>query len=561
MHSSRSTRSAVAAGAAALVLVGLAATAWALTAAPAPQRASATSYSPPRHVAHFDATTSPASPEQLRLVVNDDERVHHALTLVAHHHAPFLATAATGRHDALTLVLVPRPHPYQLDNLVRRMPTAFGHAAAGAVVLRYPLLVAPGATLVIDSRTVPSLLLRSDRTGYAPITAVSATLDLRGHPGRPLHVASVDLTKGGPDTAESDGRAYLQDRGGTMTLRATKLSYLGYAVGRSSGVAWLGDGDRPATGGASWSTFSHNHFGAAGYAAQGLVVSHSAFLDNDLYGFDPHDGTTHSVIVDSVAAHNGRHGFILSRGCHDNLLRDDEAYDNGGAGFVIDDGHVELDGNPRHAVADPSDHNRLLDVSSHDNGLVGITVEGGIGNAVEGSHVDNNRYGLWVKNGATATVLTGDTVTRSLLAGIRLFPGTRATNLADSTVSGALIGIAADDSATAVMTDVRVVAAQLNALRFRGAHTTDVLTRVIASGDGPRAVDARHASLTATQQAAIDETGWRVRHVPVSVAHYLVRHANLLAWVPIVVLPLLFWIPARHRRRVAAARPVLVRAA
>lgn len=539
-----------------VVLLALGATSWVMAGGWAARReASPTSYSPPAHLARFDPVRLTATARQLRLVVNDDERVHHALTLAAHHHAPFLAPAATGRRDAPTLVLVPRTRPYGLDNVVAHVPSAFTRTGSGAVVLRYPLLVAPGATLVIDSRTVPVLLLLSDKGRYATITAVLAKLDLRGHPGRPLMVSSFDPASGGPDTTESDGRAYVQSRGGTMTVRATGLSYLGFAVGRSSGVGWLGEGSSPPAGGAAWSTFRHNYVGASVFAGRGLVVTRSSFTDNDVYGLDVHEGTAGSVVADSLAARNGRHGFVISRGCRGNLLRDDESYDNGAAGFVIDDGHVAQDGNPRHAVAVPSDENRLLKVSSHDNGSVGVSVEGGTANSLESSIIDNNRYGVWVKNAAASTLVTGDTVTRSLRTGVRLFPGTRATDLTRTTVSGAAIGVSADHAQTTVVTDVRVTDAEQTGIRFRGAAADDVLTGVTVSGLGPRAVDARGSALSPTQRTAIDDSGWKIRHSPTTPLRYMTRHTNLLAWVPIVVLPVLFWAPSRRRTRRSSVLP------
>jgi len=509
---------------------------------------SASTYSPPLHLAHYDATTVDATAAQLRLVVDDDQRNHHALVLAVHHSIPFLAAAATGRHDLPTFVLVAREKPYRFDTLVPRYPQAFTTTSTGAVLVHYPVLIAPGATLIIDASATPTVLLRSDTSGYASVTALSSTLDLRGTPARPLRVSSYDLSTSGPDLTVTDGRAYLQTRGGTLTLRATKADHLGFAIGRSSGVAWLGQGTTPASGGAAWSTFQNNHFGAYAFAARGLVITHSAFLDNDIYGFDPHDGTNDSVVSDSVAARNGRHGFIFSRGCRHNTLRNDEAYDNGVAGFVIDDGHVAQDGNPRHAVAVPSDGNALIHISAHDNGIVGVSIEGGTENSLEASQVENNKYGVWVKNAATGTRLTTLSVTRSQASAIVLFDGTQATHLSDVRISGATVGVVVDHAVATVMSNVDVSDATTSGLRLRGPHTEDVVSQVSISGTGRRAVDAGDVAIPDTLRSGIDDSGWETRHPPVSVAHYLARHANLLAWVPIIVLPLLFWIPARRRR-------------
>lgn len=509
---------------------------------------SATAYSPPLHTAHFDAATVEATPAELRLVVNDDQRNHHALVLAIHHSIPFLALAATGRHDLPTLVLVARGRPYRLDSLVSRYPEVFSRTSLGAVLVHFPILIAPGATLIVDAHTTPVVLLRSDASGYASVTALSSTLDLRGTATQKLRVTSYDPSTSGPDLTASDGRAYLQTRGGTLTLRATMADHLGFAIGRSSGVAWLGQGTTPASGGAAWSTFKNNHFGAYAFAARGLLITHSAFLDNEVYGFDPHDGTNDSVVTDSVAARNGRHGFIFSRGCRHNTLRNDEAYDNGVAGFVIDDGHVAADGNPRHAVAVPSEGNALIHISAHDNGIVGVSIEGGAENSLESSQVDNNKYGVWVKNAATGTRITAVTVTRSLASGVVLYNGTRATHLSAVRITGTAVGVVVDNASATVLTDVKVIDATTTGLRLRGPNTDDVISQVSISGAGRRAVDAGEIAIPETLSAGIDDSGWVTRHPRVSAAHYLIRHVNLLAWVPIFVLPLLFWLPARRRR-------------
>ena len=555
MRSPAERRGAIAGLAALTLLAAIAASSWVLAGHPVDATPlSPNSYSPPSHLARYDGAAVGISPSQLRSVVNDDQRVRHALTVAVHHRAPFLASPATGRHDPVTLVLTPRARPYTLETVMARVPSAFVRPGPGTVLLKYPLLLTPGSALVVDSKTVTTLQLSSDPGSYAAITAVSARLDLRGHPGHPLLVTSWDPHLRGPDLLESDGRAYVQNRGGTLTVRAAALSYLGFGIGRSSGVAWLGSGTTKARGGAAWSTFSHNHFGGYSFAAEGLVVTHSAFLDNTVYGFDPHDGTSHSVISDSVAARNGRHGFIFSRGCHDNVLRHDEAYDNGVAGFVIDDGRVASDGNPRHAVAVPSDRNRLVDVLAHDNGTVGVIVEGGTGNSVEHSTIDNNRYGIWVKNATSSTLLLGNTVRRSRLTGIRLFAGTRSTDISDNLIAGGAIGITADSATGTRLKGVRVTDAVRTGLRIAGPHDGLVLTAVSLSGIGRRAVDVHRANLPGPLLTGVETRGWQVTRATPTPLQYVSKHANLVAWVPIVVLPPLFWLPSRRRR----PRPVEV---
>jgi hypothetical protein len=229
-------------------------------------------------------------------------------------------------------------------------------------------------------------------------------------------------------------------------------------------------------------------------------------------------------------------------------MRDDEAYGNGVAGFVIDDGHVGVDGNPRHSSAVTSDANVLRRVYAHDNGIVGISIEGGSGNRILDSRVENSRYGVWVKNRAVNTTVTGTSVARIEITGIRLYDGTRATSIANTTIEGATVGLADDFAASTSLHGLRVSDARLIGLRLRGDHRADELSAVTVGGVGPRAVQTPEAQLPAAMAAAIDDEAWFTTHPPTSMWNFAVHHANLLAWVPIMLLPALFWLPTRRRR-------------
>jgi hypothetical protein len=231
------------------------------------------------------------------------------------------------------------------------------------------------------------------------------------------------------------------------------------------------------------------------------------------------------------------------------VLRDDEAYDNGVAGFVIDDGRVADDGNPRHAHAVPSDANLLLRPRSHHNGVVGIVVEGGSRNDVEGMIVDDNRYGVWVKNAASGTRVAAGTITRSQAAGVSLFPGTTGTELSSIKVDDASIGVDLTSATSTTVDGVEVHDASSTALRMTGDHAADTFSGVRVDGEGRRSVEVKGAVEPVLTAAQLDDSGWVATHPPVSPLRYALHHGSLVAWLPIMVLPLLLWLPSRRRRR------------
>jgi hypothetical protein len=308
----------------------------------------------------------------------------------------------------------------------------FGVETAKGLLLKVPMVVAKEAVLVVDSGSVPALYLASGRSGYVTINATRSKLTFQGRPGRPVVVESYDPDAHGPDTNHADGRAYILTRSGELVMRNARMSWLGFhAFGNTSGVAWHGIARDPATGSATDTVFSHNYFGAYSADADKLLILRSSFLDNVVYGFDPHTSTDEAVVDRSVAARNGRHGFIFSEGCMRNVIRDSTSYLNGGDGFVIDDG------SPLHGQGRPSSHNTVINVSAHDNGGAGVAFEGGTGNTLQRSVVHNNTYGVFVRLHADQTRLIGNRISATKTSAITLGSGVGTTFVTDNTIVGA----------------------------------------------------------------------------------------------------------------------------
>ena len=363
--------------------------------------------------------------------------------------APFLAQPVFPERVP-TIVLVQREAPYALAELQQRFPQAFGRVD-DAPLLTSSLQVLAGASLQLDSRETPALRLASSPEGFTTIIATRGAIGLTGTADRPVTVSSWDTARGAVDDDASDGRSFLLTLGGRMDLAYADVGHLGFGTGSSSGLAWRGEpeGDglpvARAQGDVSSSTLHNNRFGAFTFEAQGMRWSDNAFVDNDAYGFDPHDLSNDFVVERNVAHGNGRHGFIFSRGCDRNVLRNNVAFDNRGHGFMIDDGRSE-DSLTAEARLLPSNDNQLLDNWAYDNDGSGIELEGGSGLLVRGNTLERNHVGIRVKDQASATV-EGNTALDNRLAGVDVLAGAGDVLVDGNRVRGGWAGITLGDTA------------------------------------------------------------------------------------------------------------------
>lgn len=370
---------------------------------------------------------------------------------------------------------------YKLMQVAAQWPD-FAELTERGVLIRNTIIVCDGARLRAHSKVAAAVLLRSDATGFATIAAVGGSLTFTGTPHKPLTITTFDRRTGGPDLTQQDGRGFVIERGGRMTLTDTVAADLGFFTGASSGIAWMADlpRERPALGSAIRAKFLRNYFGAYSSGAHALVLDRAEFRDNTIYGFDPHSGTNDSVVSNSIATGNGTHGIIFSKGCHRNVIRDTESSGNGRSGFVIDDGNPDL------GPIEGSDLNQLANLRADGNGDAGIIIEGGVGNRISSVSAHANRYGIWAKNGAIQTTVSDAAVTATAHSGIRLDPGTDA-DVQSVLVQDATTGVALSDAQ-----------ASLHAVTIEGVATGIRLTG---------AVNASYSDVTITGSGATAMTG------------------------------------------------------
>lgn len=431
------------------------------------------------------------------LLRRDEAVIRAAVLGLAEHRQPFLVGAPIRALDPVltemldaALVLPARDQPYTLSELVTARP-GLATVEAGALLLRRSIIVGPGAHLVVDSLTTPIVRLVSRGANYPVLAGYQGWLELRGHQGRPLQLTSWDPHRDSTDLQVADGRPYVRMLAGRLTLSHTRTSQLGFGTGASSGVSWMAYRHRPATGGASNSSFTGNYFGAYASGAKDLRLVDVDFTGNLRYGFDPHTHTDDMSVVRARATGNGSHGIILSKGCHDNVVRDSSATGNGGAGFMIDDGNPDL------GERVGSDRNLLLNVYAAANAGPGIVIEGGQGNRVANAQVHANNWGIWLRDTSTSVVY-GSHVTGNRLGGL-LVSGRSAGNVVlDNELDGMREPVSMSASAT----------------NWLVANTVTWTPRPIAAAGGP----ARSDSMPPWQA--------------------LLHRLALLEWALILVLPI-----------------------
>lgn len=510
----------------------------------APPVPTPSAYSAPSALPTFDESILQGTDLQRQLLSRDKAQVSDALRKVVDRDFPFLAPPTATPGSTATLVLSGRPEPYDLAVLAPEFPDALEFQIDGSLLVKLPILVGRGATLIVNRSTTPALHLLSSPGAYAHITAVEATLHFIGGPVLPLTVTSRNTATDAPDDELTDGRAYIRATGSRMDFAHTQVSRLGFLLGESSGVAWMTRTAAPSTGGARDSTFTANYFGAYSSGAIGLIISRSQFNDNLVYGFDPHTRTINTVVESSVAARNGRHGFIFSDDCHDNVIRDSQAYLNGGAGFMIDDGRDNGEAEPL-----ASNRNTLERISAHDNGGPGIVIEGGSANSVRQAQVDNSPVGIWVKNAASDTTVIDTSITNTAQAGLRLNPGTVATSMTNSSIAAGAIGVAIDGALATRLTDVTIADATVAGITLARGSEELVLDRVQIVGSGRGTITGGDPSISRDSPPGLDTSGWTSSQAKPSRWWDSVSMVKLAPWVIILGIPALLWLPIRARWR------------
>jgi mannuronan 5-epimerase len=239
-----------------------------------------------------------------------------------------------GGNDALALVLL--RGSFELADLARAAADPAVLAQDGDVfTLRRPLVIRHGAALVLPEGSVLRLVSAS-----RAFLVNGGQLILRG-----ARITSWDATRSAPSALGHDRqfRPFVAAIGGSWTeITRSTLSHLGYDAAKSYGLSLVSGPSSLSVAGAptgriTGSRILGNYYGFYSYEAEDLVITDNAFVDNIVYGLDPHDRSRRLVIAGNTAiGTKRRHGIIVSRGVSDSWILENRAIGNAGTGIVID---------------------------------------------------------------------------------------------------------------------------------------------------------------------------------------------------------------------------------
>jgi poly(beta-D-mannuronate) C5 epimerase len=264
---------------------------------------------------------------------------------------------------------------------------------AAACRLAAPLLVAPGATLVVADLTVTMVqsagalvsaqgdlwISDAEILGWDESTDAPARTDAEGQGFRPW-VAALEASR--------------------TVVRSSRLAHLGYDSNSTQGLAFT-DADREDAAGRPSADIVGNRiedlwFGFFTWNAEGIRVLRNTVEGSHVYGLDPHDATRDMLIAENfIEGTRDSHGIVMSRRIHDTVVTRNRSIGNGGAGYFLDKGSW----NVTFALNE-----------AFDNGTDGITVYESRNVAIRDNHVaGNGRAGIRVRASADIAI-TGNIV-------------------------------------------------------------------------------------------------------------------------------------------------------
>lgn len=249
--------------------------------------------------------------------------------------APEVIVIENGKADLPTLADFLKDRGYD-DYLVREGKT---------YTLRRPLVIGPKAVLIVTGDDVSELRL-STQAGAFLVNAGKLYMSDTGLVGwneeknEPMWAHYEDKRNFRPFlTSWSQSEIYMGN---------SDVIALGYGNGKSYGLslsagpsAWFKFGNdnqaaRP-TGIIVDNSFRNMLYGFYSYEADDVVLSGNEYVDNVVYGVDPHDRSRRLAIGYNTAYDtHKKHGIIISREVNDSIIFGNITFDNKGTGIMLD---------------------------------------------------------------------------------------------------------------------------------------------------------------------------------------------------------------------------------
>lgn len=225
-----------------------------------------------------------------------------------------------------------------------------GHAedmvrAGKTYLLRRPLVVSPRAQLIVTGDDVDALHLSAESGAYLVVAGKLYFSDSK--------LIGWNETKNEPMWAEYKNKRSFRPfitgwSQSEMFIGSSEVVALGYANGKSYGLSfsagpsiWFKYGNdhkshRP-TATIVDSSFHNTLYGFYSYEADDVIISGNEYIDNVVYGIDPHDRSLRLAIGYNTAyGTHKKHGIIISREVDDSLIFGNVSFDNKGTGIMLD---------------------------------------------------------------------------------------------------------------------------------------------------------------------------------------------------------------------------------
>jgi parallel beta-helix repeat protein len=270
-------------------------------------------------------------------------------------------------------------------------------------------------------------------------------------------VTSFDSATNGPDLQHADERSFIRAYASTrLDVIDSEISYLGNGLdvsnnpiqneGGTYGISWRipkgGLGSEIVTGWVEGNKFYKNHFGSYTFGASGMVWKDNHYLENDVYGLDPHDDSNNALVEGNVFERNGKHGFIVSKRCNYNVIRNNVSFGNKLHGYMLHqdsvynliENNVAYDNTDNFAIFD-SDFNAVRKNRSFNARSNHVRINAGSVNTfVRDNEFYGGRRGVYVYGDSRNVAITGNTI-QSVE---QIFATDQAQNvfLAHNTISG-----------------------------------------------------------------------------------------------------------------------------
>ncbi|WP_166871423.1 right-handed parallel beta-helix repeat-containing protein [Salinibacterium sp. ZJ450] len=480
-----------------------------------------------------------------------------------------------------TLVLVPRAEPYTLQELAGTATGSVRVRADGAYLISDHIAVQEGATLLLQHDGGMRVRLVSGADYFTSIVVLGGSLLVRGAPGAPVDIGSVD--HGGPrvDADTSDGRAYLRVLGGHAEISDATVHDLGFWSGETGGLALTGieppdqTADAPTAPDAAGESSSlptvalteeeraalavqgtlrrvkvdGNAFGIFASNAESLVIDATTVSDSLVSGILFHRFVTRSTITNTTSRGNAVDGFAVARASTGNAFSRITSTDNGRNGMTLD-GRPLADGPSATGTAVRTyGDNVVFRGTFADNTRYGVEINGGESLAVRSSTISGNEMGIVLANEAQGVRLTNNELRGQARQGIAVRETVSGVYIGRNSIVGGETGIYLRNAVGDVV-DNTISHAAIHGITLVGSTTGSTVTENTVTGAGPSAIYADRSRGAIVERNEVD--GWTESRSLDAVLAGIFQPLTIV-WV-IVMLIVVLSVVARARARAAGIR-------